>query len=75
MRPKAPKPGKIVFLEKIPFIWSKLNFTKKVTARNIFRYKKRFLMTIIGVAGSTALILAGFGLRHAIGMMMPVQYC
>lgn len=74
MRPKAPKPGKRVFLEKIPFIWSKLNFTKKVTARNIFRYKKRFLMTIIGVAGSTALIIAGFGLRDAIGMMIPVQY-
>lgn len=74
MRPKAPKPGKRVFLEKIPFIWSKLNFTKKVTARNIFRYKKRFLMTIIGVAGSTALIIAGFGLRDAISMMIPIQY-
>ena len=74
MRPKAPKPGKRVFLEKIPFIWSRLNFTKKVTARNIFRYKKRFLMTIIGVAGSTALIIAGFGLRDAISMMIPIQY-
>lgn len=74
MRPKAPKTGKRVFLEKIPFIWSKLNFTKKVTARNIFRYKKRFLMTIIGVAGCTALIIAGFGLRDAISSMIPAQY-
>ena len=74
MRPKAPKPGKRVFLEKIPWIWSKLNFTKKVTARNLFRYKKRFLMTIIGVAGCTALIIAGFGLRNAIGSMIPTQY-
>ena len=74
MRPKAPKPGKRVFLEKIPLIWSRLNFTKKVTARNIFRYKKRFLMTIIGVMGCTALILAGFGLRDAISQMIPSQY-
>lgn len=74
MRPKAPKPGKRVFIERIPFLWSKLNFTKKVTARNIFRYKKRFLMTIIGVMGCTALILAGFGLRDAIAKMIPSQY-
>lgn len=74
MRPKAPKPGKRVLLEKIPFIWKHLNFTQKVTTRNIFRYKKRFLMTIIGVAGCTALIVAGFGLRDAIGSMIPTQY-
>ena len=74
MRPKAPKMGKRVLLEKIPFIWSKLNFTQKVTARNIFRYKKRFLMTIIGVMGCTALILAGFGLRDSIARMIPTQY-
>lgn len=74
MRPKAPKPGKRVLLEKIPFIWKHLNFTQKVTIRNIFRYKKRFLMTIIGVAGCTALIVAGFGLRDAVGSMIPTQY-
>ncbi|MCI9246525.1 MAG: ABC transporter permease [Clostridia bacterium] len=74
MRPKAPKSGKRVLLEKIPFIWKHLNFTQKVTIRNIFRYKKRFLMTIIGVAGCTALIVAGFGLRDAIGSMIPTQY-
>lgn len=74
MRPKAPKIGKRVILEKIPFIWRHLNFTQKVTIRNIFRYKKRFLMTIIGVAGCTALIVAGFGLRDAVGSMIPSQY-
>ena len=74
MRPKAPKPGKRVILEKIPFIWKHLNFTAKVTARNLFRYKKRFLMTIIGVCGCTALIVAGFGLRDAITNMIPKQF-
>ena len=74
MRPKAPKPGKRVILEKIPFIWKHLNFTAKVTARNLFRYKKRFMMTIIGVCGCTALIVAGFGLRDAISNMIPKQF-
>ena len=74
MRPKAPKPGKRVLLERIPFIWKHLNFTAKVTARNIFRYKKRFLMTIIGVCGCTSHIIAGFGLRDAITNMIPKQY-
>lgn len=74
MRPKAPKPGKRVILEKIPFIWKHLNFTAKVTARNLFRYKKRFLMTIIGVCGCTSLIIAGFGLRDAISNMIPKQF-
>lgn len=74
MRPKAPKPGKRVILEKIPFIWKNLKFTSKVTARNLFRYKKRFLMTIIGVCGCTALIVAGFGLRDAIANMIPNQF-
>lgn len=74
MRPKAPKPGKRVILEKIPFIWKHMNFTAKVTARNLFRYKKRFLMTIIGVCGCTSLIVAGFGLRDAIANMIPNQF-
>lgn len=74
MRPKAPKIGKRVLLEKIPFIWKHLSFIQKVTARNIFRYKKRFLMTIIGVAGCTSLIIAGFGLRDAVSNMIPSQY-
>lgn len=74
MRPKAPKVGKRVLLEKIPFIWSHLKFTQKVTVRNIFRYKKRFLMTIIGIFGCTSLIVAGFGLRDSISHMIPAQY-
>ena len=74
MRPKSPKAGKRVLLEKITFIWKHLNFTAKVTARNLFRYKKRFLMTIIGVCGCTSLIVAGFGLRDAIVDMVPKQF-
>lgn len=74
MRPKAPKPGKRVLLEKIPFIWNKLNFTQKVTIRNMFRYKKKFLMTIIGIMGCTALIITGFGLKDSISKIMEYQY-
>ena len=74
MRPKAPKPGKRVLLEKIPFLWSRLKFSQKVTVRNIFRYKKRFLMTIIGVMGCTSLIVAGFALRDSVTSMIPSQY-
>lgn len=74
MRPKAPKMGKRVLLERIPFIWKHLSFSRKVTVRNIFRYKKRFLMTIIGILGCTSLILAGFGLKNSISSLMPLQY-
>ena len=74
MRPKAPKIGKRVLLERIPFIWKRLSFSRKVTIRNIFRYKKRFLMTIIGILGCTALILTGFGLKDSISRIMPDQY-
>ena len=74
MRPKAPKIGKRVLLERITFIWKRLSFSRKVTIRNIFRYKKRFLMTIIGIMGCTALILTGFGLRDSISRIMPDQY-
>ena len=74
MRPKAPKIGKRVLLERINFIWKRLSFSQKVTIRNIFRYKKRFMMTIIGILGCTSLILAGFGLKDSIGSLMPNQY-
>lgn len=74
MRPKSPKPGKRVLLEKIPFIWSKLSFTQKVTVRNMFRYKKKFLMTVVGICGCTALIVAGFGLKDSISGIMDFQY-
>ena len=74
MRPKAPKEGKRILLERIPFIWNRFNFTGKVTVRNIFRYKKRFLMTVIGIAGSTALLLTGFGLKDSIKTIVNKQY-
>lgn len=74
MRPKAPKMGNRVLLEKIPFIWKHLNFSHKVTVRNIFRYKKRFFMTIIGISGCTALILTGFALKDSIKAILPNQF-
>ncbi len=74
MRPKPPKAGKRVFLENIKPIWSKLSFTSKVTVRNLFRNKKRFAVTVIGIAGCTALILSAFGLRNAIGGVIDNQY-
>ena len=74
MRPKSPKAGKRVLLERIKFIWNRLSFTRKVTVRNVFRYKKRFLMTIVGIAGCTGLIIAGFGLRDGITSIVSSQY-
>ncbi len=74
MRPKAPKAGKRVLLERISPLWNRLSFTYKVTLRNVFRYKRRAFMTIIGVAGCTALMVAGFGIRHAIGAIVNRQY-
>lgn len=74
LRPKSPKAGKRVLLERIPFIWNHLSFSRKVTVRNVFRYKKRFLMTILGISGCTGLIIAGFGLQDCIIDMVPNQY-
>lgn len=74
MRPKAPRKGKRVWLERIPFIWNYLSFSKKVTVRNLFRYKKRFLMTIIGILGCTALMVTGFGIKDSIQCVMPNQF-
>ncbi len=74
MRPKAPKSGNRVMLEKITFIWKRLNFSQKVTVRNIFRYKKRFYMTIIGILGCTSLILTGFGLKDSVTQIVPNQF-
>ncbi len=74
MRPKAPKPGKRILLEYIKPVWAHMNFTSKVTARNLFRYKARFLMTVIGVAGCTALIVAGFGLKDSLTVIADRQY-
>ena len=74
MRPKMPKAGKRVFLERIPLIWNRMGFIGKVTARNIFRFKKRFLMTLVGVAGCAALLLTAFSLRESVGSVAIVQY-
>ncbi len=74
MRPKPPKDGKRVYLERFTAIWSKLNFTSKVTVRNLFRNKKRFAVTVIGIAGCTALMLSAFGLQNAIGTVITNQY-
>lgn len=74
MRPKAPKSGKRVILERVPFIWKRLGFMTKVTARNVFRYKNRVLMTVLGIGGCTALMLAGFGLKHAISSIVDLQF-
>ena len=74
MRPKAPKAGKRVLLERIGFIWSRIGFLKKVTIRNLFRYKNRAFMTIIGIAGCTALMLTGFGLKDSISAIVSKQF-
>ncbi len=74
MRPKAPRPGKRILLEYITPVWSRMNFTSKVTARNLFRYKARFFMTVIGVAGCTALIIGGLGLKDSIGNVADLQF-
>lgn len=74
MRPKAPPSGKRVLLEKWTWLWNKLNFTQKVTVRNLFRYKKRVLMTVVGIAGCTALMLTGFGLQYSVGAIVPKQF-
>lgn len=74
MRPKAPKAGKRVFLEKIGFIWNRMKFLHKVSVRNIFRYKGRFFMMIIGIGGCTALLLTGFGLKDSVAGFASAQY-
>lgn len=74
LRPRAPKAGKRILLEKIPIIWNRFNFSWKVTIRNIFRYKRRFFMTVFGVAGCTALILTAFGIRDSIRTVVDRQF-
>lgn len=74
MRPEAPKKGKRIFLEKIDKIWNSLSFLNKITLRNIFRYKKRLFMTVIGICGSTALILASFGIKDSVMKVADNQY-
>ena len=74
MLPKAPKAGKRVFLEYITPLWKRLKFTQKVTARNLLRYKKRFFMTSIGIAGCTALLVTGFGVNDSVSNIVTLQY-
>ena len=74
MLPKAPKAGKRILLERVRPIWKRLKFTHKVTARNLFRYKKRFFMTVVGIAGCTALLVTGFGLHDSISDIVNRQF-
>ncbi|MFP3040437.1 FtsX-like permease family protein [Treponema primitia] len=74
MRPRPPRAGKRIFLEYIPFIWKPMKFTYKVTARNLLRYKKHFFMTVTGIAGCTALMIAGFGLRDSLVYIARTQF-
>ena len=74
MRPRAPKPGKRVLLERIPAIWSRLSFIRKVSVRNLFRYKRRFWMTVAGIGGCTALVVTSLGLRDSIFDILAWQF-
>ncbi len=74
LRPKAPKPGKRILLEHVRPIWRRMSFSMKVSARNLFRYKKRLFMTVIGVAGCTALLIAGLGLHTSIFNILDIQF-
>ena len=74
MRPKSPKAGKRVFLEYIPFLWNRLSFLRKVSLRNIFRYKKRLFMMILGISGCTALLVTGFGIKDSIADIATKQF-
>ncbi len=74
MRPSAPKAGKRILLERIPFIWKHLSFSWKASCRNLFRYKKRLFMTIFGIGGCMALLNVGFGLRDSVGDIVDNQY-
>ncbi len=74
IRPKAPKNGKRIFLEKVTFIWKRLKFLHKVSIRNLVRYKKRFFMMILGISGCAALLVAGFGIRDSVSNIADYQY-
>lgn len=74
IRPKAPKNGKRIFLERITFIWKRMKFLHKVSARNIIRYKKRFFMMVLGISGCTALLVTGFGLKDSVTNVADMQY-
>ncbi len=72
--PKVPKAGKRILLERLGFVWKRLKFTQKVTCRNLFRYKRRLFMTVVGIAGATGLLLTGFGIKDSIADIVEKQY-
>lgn len=74
IRPKSPKAGKKIWLEHIPFIWKRLGFLRKVSVRNIFRYKNRLFMMLLGIGGCTALLITGFGIRDSIQDVVAFQF-
>lgn len=74
MRPKAPKEGKRVFLERIPFLWKRLGFMLKISLRNVFRYTKRLIMMVLGIGGCTALLITGFGIKDSIANIAQDQF-
>ena len=74
LRPKAPKNARKTFIENIEFIWRRLSFTSKITARNLIRYKSRFFMTVIGVAGCTGLLVVGWGIKDSIADVVAIQF-
>lgn len=74
MRPEAPKVGKRTWIEKVPFLWKHLSFSWKSSLRNLFRYKKRFFMTLIGIGGCMGLLIVGYGLRDSITSVAKIQY-
>ena len=74
IRPKAPSAGKRILLERIPILWKNLKFLHKVSARNVFRFKKRMVMMILGISGCMALVMAGFGIKDSVGDITSLQY-
>ena len=74
IRPKAPQAGKRIWMEYLPFIWNKLSFLVKVSIRNTFRYRRRFIMMVIGISGCTALLITGLGVKDSIGNVVTAQY-
>lgn len=74
LRPEAPKAGKKILLERIKSFWKHLSFSWKITLRNLFRYKKRIFMTVLGIAGCTALLLTGFGIKDSLSDLLDIQY-
>ena len=74
LRPEAPKSGKKILLERFTLLWKHLSFSWKITLRNLFRYKKRIIMTVLGIAGCTALLLTGFGIKDSLSDLLTIQY-